>query len=117
MNTRFVRILLFFALAIYFPLTSMAWGLLGHRIVGEIADSYLTPKAKEEIRKVLGNESVAMASNWADFIKSDTSYRYLSNWHWIDFPKGLSYVQMNEQLTKDTAADAYTRLIFLVREL
>ena len=48
----------------------MAWGMLGHRVVGEIADSYLSPKAKAAIKDILGNETMAMASNWADFIKA-----------------------------------------------
>jgi hypothetical protein len=95
----------------------MAWGMLGHRIVGEIADSYLTPKARAEIKKILGNETIAMASNWADFIKSDTNYRYLNPWHYINFEKGLTYQQMLDYLKKDTAADAYTKLNFLASEL
>jgi hypothetical protein len=95
----------------------MAWGMLGHRIVGEIADSYLTPKARAEIKKILGNETIAMASNWADFIKSDTNYRYLSPWHYINFEKGLTYQQMLDYLKKDTVADAYTKLNFLAGEL
>ncbi len=106
-------ILVFFHL----PFPSMAWGMLGHRIVGEIASTYLTAKAKAEIQKILGTESIAMASNWADFIKSDTNYRYLNKWHYIDFEKGTTYSQMQSYLAKDTAVDAYTRLNFLIKEL
>jgi hypothetical protein len=98
-------------------LKAMCWGQLGHRIVGEIAESYLTPKAKAEVKKILGDESMAMASNWADFVKSDTAYKYLSAWHYIDFPKGLTYDQMKEELKKDTAKDAYTAINFLSKEL
>lgn len=101
----------------YLPLQAMCWGQLGHRIVGEIAESYLTPKAKAEIKKILGNESVAMASTWADFIRSDSAYNYLNTWHYIDFPKELSYGQMKDQLKKDTTKDAYTAINFLVKEL
>jgi len=109
---------LFLALfALYMPLQSMAWGMLGHRIVGQIADTYLTAKARAEIQKILGHETIAMASNWADFIKSDTAYRYLSPWHYINFEKGLSYEQMKEYLKEDTSVDAYTRLNFLKKEL
>jgi hypothetical protein len=97
--------------------TAKAWGVLGHRIVGEIADSYLTAKAKTEIKKILGNESVAMSSNWADFIKSDTSFRYLSNWHYINIDKGMTPEQLREYFKKDTATDLYTRINFLVKEL
>jgi S1/P1 Nuclease len=96
---------------------SMAWGLLGHRIVAEIADAYLSKKAKREIYNILGTESLAMSSNWADFIKSDPAYSYLSNWHYIDFKSGLSQQQFQSYLDTDTATDAYTRINFMVAEL
>ncbi len=96
---------------------SIAWGMLGHRIVGEIADSYLSKKAKKEIYKILGTESIAMSSNWADFIKSDPAYGYLYNWHFINFNSGLSQLQFQSYLDTDTATDAYTRINFMVAEL
>ncbi len=117
MRKKILAPLLFIAFFIYLPVQSMAWGMLGHRIVGEIADKYLTAKARAEIRKILGTETVAMASNWADFIKSDTAYRYLNPWHYINFEKGLSYAQMQDYLKTDTSVDAYTRLNFLIKEL
>jgi len=109
--------LLFIALFFYLPFSSIAWGVLGHRIVGQIAESYLTPKAKLAIQQILGNESIAMASNWADFIKSDTDYSYLAPMHYINFPDGLTYPQVKEYLLKDTAADAYTEVNFLIKQL
>lgn len=117
MRKIFLSSVFFLAFFIYLPLQSMAWGMLGHRIVGEIADQYLTPKARKEIKAILGNETIAMASNWADFIKSDTAYRYINSWHYINFEKGLTLTQMQEVLKKDTAVDAYTRLNFLSKEL
>lgn len=108
---------LFAGLFLCLPASLKAWGLLGHRIVGGIADLYLTKKAKDEVKKILGNETIAIASNWADFIKSDTSYKYLSAWHYIDFEGDLTYGQMEEYLKTGKAADAYTRLNFLIKEL
>lgn len=95
----------------------MAWGVLGHRIVGEIADKYLTKKTRQQIKLILGNESVALASNWADFIRSDSSYQYLTTWHYIDVDSNLNYNQFSNYLKQDTAADAYTKLNFLIKEL
>jgi len=112
-----IKHLLIIALFVYTPVVSMAWGQLGHRIVGEIAYSYLTPKAKLAIKKILGNESMAMASNWADFVKSDTSYNYLSIWHYINFKDTLSQTNMSAYLKADTAIDAYTKINFLVTAL
>ncbi|MBV9987848.1 MAG: S1/P1 nuclease [Chitinophagaceae bacterium] len=99
------------------PFSSMAWGLLGHRIVGEIADSYLSAKARAAVKQILGDESLAMSANWADFIKSDPSYKYLGNWHYINFKSGLSDAELRGYLQADTATDAYTKLNFLVKEL
>ena len=98
-------------------ISSMAWGVLGHRIVGQIADSYLTPKAKIEIQKILGFESVAMASNWPDFIKSDPKYKYLNNWHYVNLAAGLTEDSLKNYLKKDTATDAFTKTNFIVNEL
>lgn len=101
----------------YLPAQAHAWGMLGHRIVGEIAESYLTPKAKQEIKKILGNESIAMASNWADFIKSDTAFKHLDPWHYVNTPAGLSFEEYKTFLKNDTTVSAYSQLKFLIREL
>jgi len=99
------------------PFFSFGWGVLGHRVVGQIAESYLTPKARVEIQKILGNESIAMASNWADFIKSDSTYQYVYNWHFIDVDSGVTKAQLRDHLQKDTVADLFTKTNFLIREL
>ncbi len=105
------------ALFLYLPFCSMAWGALGHRIVGQIADTYLTRTAKKEIFKILGNESIAMASNWPDFIKSDPAYSYLNNWHYINLKAGLSETALKNYLATDTVTDAYTKINWLTAEL
>lgn len=117
MKNTLLKKLLVAALVIYLPVHSFAWGTNGHRISGQIASFYLTPKAKEAIRKILGDESIAMASNYADFIKSDPAYAYLSPWHYIDFNKQYTYPEMVEFLKQDTATDAYTKMNFLIAEL
>jgi hypothetical protein len=108
-------IVICFVLAL--PIQSMAWGVLGHRIVGEIADSYLKSRTKNEIKKILGNESIAISSNWMDFIKSDNSFKYLGNWHYVNFAHGLNYAQVDEYLKKDTSTNVYTKINFVTREL
>lgn len=101
----------------YVPLQSFSWGQLGHRVVGEIADSYLKNKTRKEIRKILGNESIAMASNWADFIKSESAYKYLDNWHYFNLPANLDETGFYSFLRQDTTTNAYSRINFLTAEL
>src|SRR5689334_18350713 len=112
-----VRKIFFLACIFCLPVYSFGWGVLGHRIVGQIADRYLTEKTRAAIKKILGTESIAMASNWADFIKSDSAYNYISSWHYIDLDSGLTKQQVRDYLSKDTAADIYTRINFLVTQL
>jgi hypothetical protein len=115
MNT-FKKIMLI-TLICYLPFSGMAWGVEGHRIVGQIAESYLTKKAKRAVFNILGTESLAMSSNWADFVKSDPTYNYMYNWHFINFASGLTEDAIDAYLQKDTATDAYTKINFLTAEL
>ncbi|GAB3202158.1 hypothetical protein ABID22_003852 [Pontibacter aydingkolensis] len=117
MDFKFFKKLVLIGLMVYLPSQAMAWGMLGHRIVGEIADRHLTKKARKNIEKVLGNESVAMASNWADFIKSDPSYDYLGPWHYINFKQGLTLDQFTASIMQDTTTNVYTKLNMMVSEL
>lgn len=112
-----MRKLLLAAILFYIPLHSMAWGVLGHRIVGEIANSYLTNKARKQIQRILGYESMAMTSNWPDFIKSDSNYNYLSNWHYINLREGLTEAAIELHLQKDTTVNAYTKIGWLTEQL
>ncbi|MEP6713018.1 MAG: S1/P1 nuclease [Ferruginibacter sp.] len=117
MNLNSFKKIVLVGLFFYLPFAGNAWGVLGHRIVGQIADSYLTKHTKKEIAQILGNESIALSSNWADFIKSDPSYNYLSSWHYVDINGGLSQQEVQAYLDADTATDAYTKINFLVTEL
>jgi hypothetical protein len=99
------------------PANVFAWGKLGHRVTGGIAEHYLNAKARAEVRKLLGNESLAMAGNWADFIKSDRSYDYLGPWHYVNINAGLSRQEVMKLLQEDAGVDLYTRLNFLIKEL
>ena len=109
---KFVLICLVFS-----PLYSMAWGALGHRIVGEIAESHLNNKAKKAVAKILGNESMAIASNWPDFIKANPYYKNFSSWHYINFKNGLTKPEFEFLLSADTDQDAFTAINFLVSKL
>jgi nuclease S1 len=112
-----IKRLAFIAAVFCLPFRSFGWGMLGHRIVGQIAESYLTPKARAAVQKILGTESIAIASNWADFIKSDSSYNYLSSWHYVDIDSGLAKSEVKKYLQKDTATDLYTKLNFVITQL
>jgi|TARA_Y100000992_G_scaffold42410_1_gene24094 hypothetical protein len=80
-------------LVIYTLLSSfvLGWGKTGHRIVGKIAETYLTKNAKTQIKKLMGHHDLSRMSNWADEIKSDPSWKIANDWHWCTIPDGELY--------------------------
>lgn len=101
------------ALVAYLPINAAAWGMTGHRVVGQIADYYLTSKARKAVTQLLG-ESPAMASNWPDFIKSDSTYNYLSSWHYVNLPGGLDQAGVFNFLDSDKQANVYSKIPELI---
>lgn len=77
--------------AIALCLILISWGFKGHRITAMIAENHLTPQARAAVKQILGNESLADVSTWADEIKSDSLYRQTAAWHFLNLPLGLSY--------------------------
>ncbi|HMF90502.1 MAG TPA: S1/P1 nuclease [Candidatus Angelobacter sp.] len=62
-----------------------AWGPKGHAIVADIAASRLTPAAKKNLQLLLGDDSLASISTWADQVRKERDESY--NWHFVDIPK------------------------------
>ncbi len=74
-----------------------AWGQQGHRIVGKLADSFLTTEARQGIASLLENESLAEASTWADFMKASPEKFWqeeASPWHYVTIPEGQTYTDV-----------------------
>lgn len=86
-------------------------------MVGEIADRHLSRKAGREIAKLLGHESLAMSSNWADFIKSDPQYDYAGPWHYVNAPDELDFQEFSKVIAGLEEPNAYNMLLKLIEEL
>ena len=72
---------------------AFGWGATGHRAMGLITERYLTPSAKKKLQKILKGQSVAMASTWMDDIRSDSTYDYTADWHWVTIENGKTYAE------------------------
>jgi hypothetical protein len=67
-----------------------AWGFDGHRIVGRLAESELSPAARTEAHRLLADEpepSLAGVSTWADEIRDRPEWRHTARWHWVNLPR------------------------------
>ena len=87
-----------------------AWGLIGHRVVAEIAQRHLSANAKKELFKLLGNETLAWWANWPDFIKSDSSWNFVSKWHFVDLPGNINKADFIVGLKKLEGKNLYTQI-------
>jgi hypothetical protein len=62
-----------------------AWGPLGHRIIGKLAERKLNPRARAAVAALLEpGETMADASNWADEHLRDVPGS--GPWHYVDVP-------------------------------
>ena len=99
------------------PFSVSAWSAIGHRIVGQIAENHLTGKARKAVISILGTESLAMASNWGDFIKSDSRYDSLYNWHFVNLPAGLNKDGVFSYLETEKEPNVYNKSLEMIRIL
>ncbi len=94
-------------------LTAFGWGPTGHRAMGYIAEKHLNKKAKKAIERILGGQSIAMVSTWMDEIRSDSTYDYTADWHWVTIPDGMTY----EQAEKNPNGDVIESIQRIIAEL
>src|SRR5258708_5846190 len=92
---------------------SFAWGPTGHRATGQIAERYLNAKAKKKIRLLLGQQTLALASTWMDEVRSDSTYNYMADWHWVTVQTGMTY----EESAKNPNGDVIMTLERVIQEL
>jgi len=86
---------------VFLPVLAFAWGKTGHRVVGQIAENHLSPKAAQAVRDLLGADGLAEVSNWADEIRSNPAWKPADPWHYVNIPDGQTY----ESMSKNPAGD------------
>lgn len=94
------------------PLSLLAWGPTGHRVIAEIAQRNLKKKANKQVSKLLDNYPMAYWSVWADNIKSDTTDRWKHTyiWHYVNIPGNLSRNEMEQAVNKVKQANVYSEI-------
>jgi hypothetical protein len=106
------KIVMLIVLGFLFNAT-FAWGPTGHRAMGHVAGKYLNKKAKKEIERILKGQTLAMSSTWMDEIRSDSTYDYMEDWHWVTIPDGQTY----EQSVKNKNGDVIEAIERIIKEL
>lgn len=84
-------------LGLFITIKAASWGLAGHRVIGDIAQQYLSKKARKELVNVMGTESLVDVANYMDFIKSDSQYDFMGTWHYVTIPDGETYATIEKE--------------------
>jgi len=107
-----------FLLIIVFGFNShiLAFGQIGHRITGDIAERYLSENARSKLSSLLGNESLAEASTYVDEMRSSPDefwQKTASPYHYVTIPKGKTYQQVGAPKWGDavTALSSYSKIV------
>jgi hypothetical protein len=104
------------ALAMSFMVCA-GWGPDGHRIIAEIAERYLQPGTRAAIRELLGDESLADASNWADRVRDNPAYDWSKPMHHINVPRPANKVDLSRDCNNDGCViAAITRYAGVLRD-
>jgi len=64
-----------------------AWGTQGHQVIALLTEKQLTPKARDQVQKLLALEpgaTLASISTWADEHRNRTT----ASWHYVNLPRG-----------------------------
>ncbi|MEM0952632.1 MAG: S1/P1 nuclease [Pseudomonadota bacterium] len=80
------------------------WGPQGHRVAGAITWTYLSPSAREAVHAILGDQTLAEASTWADRMRSNPSPFWQETagpYHYATVPPGQTYADTGPPVRGD----------------
>lgn len=69
-----------------FSYEALAWGAQGHQVIANLAQGQLTPRARQEVDRLLAlepGETLASISTWADEHRNPAT----AGWHFVNFPR------------------------------
>lgn len=70
------------------PVRLFAWGARGHEVIADVAYSLLTAQTRRNVRLLLGGESLAFASTWADAVRQQRNATL--GWHFVNIPENAA---------------------------
>jgi hypothetical protein len=82
---------------------ALAWGPIGHRVAGDLAEQKLCPAARTKVKSLGGGESLAELGAWADQIRDEPKWKSSRPWHYMniaDPPAGAGLAEAREQIDK-----------------
>jgi hypothetical protein len=82
-----------------------AWGPQGHRVAALLTEPLLDEETRLEVRALLGDQSLADASTWADRMRDNPSpywQRQAGPYHYVTVPPGKTYAEVGAPAKGDS---------------
>jgi len=93
------------------PAPGLAWGVIGHAMVADIAEHHLTPQTLDQVHRLLGEEGLEhldQVASWPDTIRKERPEA--SPWHYVAIPlDALSYQPARDCPQGNCAIEAIRR--------
>lgn len=109
------RLHIFLAAAL--TLSLISWGYDGHHAIAKIAENHLTPNAALAIKNLLGRETMADVSSYADEIRSNPAFKSTGVFHYIDIPLGYNFDQFSTIVKAGQSKNIYGAIISAISDL
>ncbi len=93
------------ALCALLSLPVQAWGPQGHRVAGALTEPLLTEPTRSAISQLIGQETLADASTWADRMRASPSpfwQKRAGPYHYVTVPAGKRYPQVGAPARGDS---------------
>ena len=94
-------------LAVLSSTTVRGWGPQGHRLVAIVAANHLTPVARQNVQWLLGDETLADVSVWADdYLQGNNQTSY---WHYVNIPANAARYDRDRDCPRQPGVSARGR--------
>jgi nuclease S1 len=90
------------------------WGAVGHRVIARVATARLSDRAKDEARRLLGGETLAKVSTWADSIRRDRPTT--GPWHYVNIPVYDSVYRPEKVCTEGCVVSAFEAQVAILAD-
>lgn len=94
-----------------------AWGATGHRVIGEIAEAHLKPSVTTKVHELLGGESLAEASTFADEMRSVPEWKRADPWHYVTVEDAQEIKVLTLPPSEESIADLLQAIGFFEKVL
>lgn len=91
---------------------SMAWGQIGHYLIGYMTTKQMKNSTRKKVEAVIYPMSIARSGTWMDEIRSDRNYDYVNSWHYLTSKNGEYNPEIQEK-----GGDAFEAIKRLKAEL